>query len=100
MAPPGELIPQLEGDGAHLRGERINPAILLLQLRVRHFAHPAAAFLSIAIDDKCLHDIFSNGAASSCRSLRIPASTRPEGANLRSNRRRLASPPEGYRSFG
>ncbi len=39
-------------------------------------------------------------SASSRRSFRIPASTTPAGANLRSNRRRFATPPAVYRSFG
>jgi hypothetical protein len=30
----------------------------------------------------------------------MPVSTHPAGANLRSNRRRFASPPAVYRSFG
>src|SRR5687767_11970097 len=38
--------------------------------------------------------------ASSRRSFRMPASTNRTGANLRSNRRRFASPPAVYRSFG
>src|SRR5882724_1087830 len=40
------------------------------------------------------------GSASSRRSFRIPASTRPAGANRRSNRRRFASLPAAYRIFG
>src|SRR5205823_8107273 len=38
--------------------------------------------------------------ASSCRSFRIPESSKPAGANLRSNRTRLATRPAVYRSFG
>ena len=79
----------------HASGVNLNQHVVLPHLRLRHFANPYAAFVSIAVDDKRFHDIFSTGTASSRRSLRIPASTRPAGANLRSNRRRLASPPAG-----
>src|SRR5213079_944167 len=39
-------------------------------------------------------------SASSCRSFRIPESNKPAGANLRSNRTRLATRPAVYRRFG
>jgi len=39
-------------------------------------------------------------SVSRCRSFRIPASSTLLGANLRSHRRRLASPPAVYRTFG
>jgi hypothetical protein len=33
--------------------------VIVPQLRVWHFANPYAALFSIAIDDECLHDVFS-----------------------------------------
>src|SRR5712691_6624129 len=53
-------------------------------------------------DDVCKSGVGGGDAvsASSCRSFRIPASTMPAGANLRSNRTRRATPPAVYRSFG
>ena len=39
-------------------------------------------------------------SVSRCRSFRIPASSTLLGANLRSHRKRLASPPAAYRTFG
>src|SRR5687767_9740179 len=38
--------------------------------------------------------------ASRLRPLRMPASSKPAGANLRSNRTRAATTPAVYRSFG
>jgi hypothetical protein len=69
----------------------LNQDLVIVQLRFWHIAEPCGA--PIAIDGCMLHDIFATGAASSRRSFRIPASTRPAGANLRSNCRRPATPP-------
>src|SRR4030095_14279039 len=85
--------------GLHQRVD-LDQHVILPQLRVWHLADPCDILFSIAIDDECSHDVFATGTASRRRSLRIPASTTPAGANLRSNRRRLASPPAVYRSFG
>src|SRR2546421_1840086 len=89
-----------QGEFGVLSGVDLDRHVILPQLRVWHFADPCAVLFSIAIDDECFHDVFATGTTSSRRSLRIPASTRPAGANLRSNRRRFASPPAVYRSFG
>src|SRR5207248_9925596 len=52
----------------------------------------------VGIDDERFH--YNATCASRWRSFRTPASTRLAGANLRRIRRRLASPPAAYRSFG
>src|SRR5205823_8590337 len=52
----------------------------------------------VGIDDERFH--CKATCASRWRSFRTPASTRLAGANLRNIRRRFASPPAAYRSFG
>src|SRR5207247_3507493 len=106
--PIGELRP---GD-IDASGRRIRPCdrfryLILPHHRVRHFASPQARAASITIDDERLHGLTRTGepgreavGASSRRFFRMPASTRPAGANLRSKRRRFASLPAEYRSFG
>jgi len=89
--------------------------IVIANFRFRHVAEAQSAFFLVTIEDECLHDFFSwdmakdelkcdyfasTGlrssdavGASSCRSLRMPASTNRAGANLQSKRSRLANAP-------
>lgn len=74
-------------------GMYLDRDFVVAQFRARHVCQPQRALLSISIENKCFHDDFANGTASSRRSLRIPESSRPAGANLRSNRSRFATLP-------
>src|SRR5258706_14913221 len=92
----------------HASSVDLDQDVILPHFRVWNFTGPHAICASIALDDECFHvallstiAYFSRTGvrgsdaigASSRRSFRMPASTNPAGANLRSNRRRFASPP-------
>src|SRR5688572_6569741 len=102
-------VPELGIQRIQAGGMDLDQDVIVPHVRLRHVTEPPTVLALVAIDDESLHGWARTGGSgrvapalgvSSCRSLRSPASTIPVGANLRSNRRRFASPPAGYRSFG
>ena len=92
-------VPDLGVQQVHAGGMDLDQDLVIAQFRGRHVCRAQRALLAIAIENECFHDAFTAGIASSRRSLRIPASTKPAGANRAKQSQAAREPAGGVSEF-